>query len=94
MEFEWDENKAAGNLRKHGVAFETAKEVFDDPLSTETIDPMSGEFGEDRFKIVGFGGSRLLTVIYTQRDDRVRLISARRATGKEHDNYRRQNARH
>jgi uncharacterized protein len=94
MEFEWDDKKAASNLRKHGVDFDTAKEVFDDPLSVETIDPMSEELGEDRFKIVGFGGGRLLTVIYTERNDRIRLISARRATGKEHDNYRRKNPRH
>jgi hypothetical protein len=94
MNFEWDGKKAVANLHKHGVAYETAREVFDDPLSLEIIDPMSGEFGEDRFKLVGIGGGQLLAVIYTERGDRVRLISARRATGREHDNYRRQNARH
>ncbi|HEY1631534.1 MAG TPA: BrnT family toxin [Rhizomicrobium sp.] len=93
MEFEWDELKARSNLRKHRVSFATARFVFDDPRSTETFDPMSSDYGEDRFKLVGYGGGELLAVIYTLRNGRVRLISARVANKAEHDNYQSQNPR-
>jgi uncharacterized protein len=87
MEFEWDEPKAASNLRKHGVDFETAKQVFADPFAVDAFDPLSADYGEDRFVITGYGGGRLLTVTYTLRDETIRLISARKATRKEHDDY-------
>jgi uncharacterized DUF497 family protein len=87
MEFEWDEKKAAANLRKHGIAFETAKQVFADPFALDVSDLLSAEYGEDRFVVTGYGGGRLLTVTYTLRNETIRLISARKATRKEHDDY-------
>lgn len=85
--FEWDDAKAEVNYRKHGVDFETATEVFADLFATEEFDRESSLDGEDRFRMTGTGGGALLTVIYTQRDERIRIISARRATRREHDDY-------
>jgi hypothetical protein len=86
-EYEWDPVKAAANSRKHGVAFADAVGVFEDERAI-TIDDTSSE--EDRFKTLGsdFLG-RLLVVAYTYRDDRTRLISARKATAKQRAEYER-----
>lgn len=86
--FEWDVEKAKSNSRKHGIGFETATEVFDDPLAIETIDEANDE---ERVLITGRIGSLLiLTVVYTERGENIRIISARRATKSEHDDYYRQ----
>ena len=87
--FEWDDAKARANYRKHGVDFETATETFDDPFAIERADLSDGE---ERFLITGMAATRLLTVVYTTRGERIRLVSARRATRREHDNYYRQNS--
>jgi uncharacterized DUF497 family protein len=85
--FEWDHAKAKVNLRKHGVSFEEASTVFGDVRSVTVHDPeYSNE--EDRFVDIGFSGKlRLLVVVYTEREDRIRIISARRATTKEQKIY-------
>jgi uncharacterized DUF497 family protein len=77
-EYEWDPAKAAANYRKHGAHFADAVGVFEDDRAI-TIDDTSTE--EERFKTLGtdFLG-RLLVVVYTYRDDRIRMISARKAT--------------
>jgi uncharacterized DUF497 family protein len=80
---EWDSRKATTNLRKHGVSFEEAATVFRDTLSATALDP-DHSAGEDRY--VTFGVSvlgRLLVVAHTEREDRIRLISARLATKRE-----------
>ena len=83
LEFEWDSIKSAANRRKHGVAFDEASSVFGDPLSV-TIDDVGHSKVEDRFVIIGRSvGNRLLVVVYTEREDRLRLISARVATPQE-----------
>ena len=85
--FEWDPTKARVNLAKHGVAFEEAVTVFGDPLSVTISDPLHSA-GEHRFIIVGRSQQgRLLVVAHTMRGDRIRLISARRATGRERRQY-------
>jgi hypothetical protein len=87
MEFEWDRRKAERNLRKHGVSFEEAVSVFDDPEELMIDDP-DHSFGEERFVSVGtsvFG--RLLVVGYTERGSKIRLIFARRATMPERFDY-------
>ena len=89
--FEWDESKAEFNFRKHGVDFETATEVFRDVFAVEDIDA-SMDYGEIRFRIIGRTGGRLVTVIYTERDERIRIISARQATRRERDRYRQQDS--
>jgi uncharacterized protein len=87
MNFEWDENKAARNLSKHGVSFEEAKTVFDDPLYVDFYDPDHSD-EEDRYIIVGESRrSRLLIVSYTERGKTIRLISAREVTRKEREVY-------
>ena len=90
MRFEWDENKNSANQRKHDVSFETASEVFDDPLHRSIADRIEG--GEQRWNTTGVvGGVVLLIVAHTWRDDGadevVRFISARKATRKERRDY-------
>jgi uncharacterized protein len=78
--FEWDPAKAAANLRTHGVSFEEAATVFQDPLAKIHSDPDHSE-SEDRAILVGYSTSgRLLLVAFTDRQDRIRLISARPTT--------------
>ena len=87
MEFEWGEEKAAANLAKHGVSFEEAGTIFDDPLYVDFYDPdHSSE--EHRYIIIGESRQgRLLVVSYTERGDVTRLISAREVTRSEREAY-------
>jgi uncharacterized protein len=92
LEFEWDKAKAKANFRRHGVSFDLAKAVFRDPFAIERLDDRE-EHGEERFVIIGAAeGKALLFVAYTEREERIRIISARRATQNEQDDYFRQNA--
>jgi uncharacterized DUF497 family protein len=87
LEFEWDAAKAASNHSKHGVGFEEAVTVFDDPLSTTVIDP-DHSLREERLVIFGRSrDGRVLAVMHTERGERVRIISARDATRAERDAY-------
>ena len=87
MQYEWDEHKAESNLIKHGVAFEEAKTVFDDPLYVDFYDP-DHSVSENRYIIIGEScKQRLLFVSYTERGNIVRLISAREATPSERKGY-------
>lgn len=87
MDFEWDPHKAARNLAKHGVAFTEAATVFGDPLAVTSYDPDHSE-DEDRFLTFGHSiGGRLLVVSHTDREDRVRVISARVLTRRERKAY-------
>jgi uncharacterized DUF497 family protein len=87
MIFEWDANKAATNLVKHGVSFEEAKTVFDDPLYIDFYDPDHSD-EEHRYIIIGMSlQNRLLLVAYMERGDVIRLISAREATRAERKSY-------
>jgi hypothetical protein len=81
--FEWDDDKAAANERKHGVTFAEACTVFEDPLAAIFSDPDHSE-EEEREIIVGYSQrDRLLVVSYTSRPPNLRIISARRASPKE-----------
>ena len=86
MEFEWDLAKAKANLRKHKVPFLVACEVFKDSGRLERLDS-SGDYGEERWIVLGRAGRKILSVVYTQRGQRVRLISARRADRNEQRSY-------
>ena len=87
MEFDWDGNKAEANLSKHGVSFDEAKTVFDDPLYIDFYDPDYSD-EEDRYIIIGESQQRrLLIVSYTERDHKIRLISAREVTKREREDY-------
>jgi uncharacterized DUF497 family protein len=92
LEFEWHDTKAEANLQTHGVSFDLAKTVFKDPFAIERLDDRE-DYGEERFVIIGMAeGHVLLFVAYTEREDRIRIISARRVTQHEQDDYYRQNA--
>jgi uncharacterized protein len=83
MEFEWNPNKAAANIDKHNVSFPEAATVFDDYLSVTFPDP-DHSIGESRYVIIGMSVSGLLLVVsHTDRDNCIRIISARRATRQE-----------
>jgi uncharacterized DUF497 family protein len=87
MQFEWDSAKAAANLSKHGVSFDEAKTVFDDPLYVDFYDPDHSD-QEDRYIIIGQSHSgRLLIVSYTERGDTIRIISSREVTPAERKDY-------
>lgn len=81
MIFEWDEDKNQINIAKHKISFETALHVFDDPDYIEMYD-FDHSVDEDRYIAIGKVGS-VLFVVFTERRDRIRLISARLATAKE-----------
>lgn len=86
-EFEWDEEKAESNLKKHRVSFDEAATIFNDPNIATISDPDHSEH-EDRYVSIGRSIiARLLTVIHTFRLSRIRLISARKATKAEKKQY-------
>lgn len=87
MVFEWDVDKAARNLGKHGVSFEAAVEVFGDDFALDIFD-REHSLEEHRFKVLGLTKQGVLLVVYTVRDEeKYRLISARRATKTESAAY-------
>ena len=87
LEFEWDERKARENIKKHGVSFEEASTVFADPLALTIYDPLHSD-EEDRFVTLGDSEKRrLLVVAFTDRVDKIRIISARVATRQERKDY-------
>jgi uncharacterized DUF497 family protein len=85
VDFAWDLAKAASNLAKHGVDFEDAIEVFDDPDRVERVDPRNR--GEPRFQAIGLADGVILFVSYTMRGGVCRIISARRANRRERATY-------
>jgi len=85
MEFEW-EDKAESNLRKHGVSFPEAQTVFAEPLALTGYDPDHSR-EEDRYITMGTSLEGRLVVSHTDREDRVRIISAREASRRERRDY-------
>jgi len=87
MGFEWDAEKAASNLAKHGVSFDEAATVFGDPLAMTYFDPDHSD-DEDRFLTFGLStNGNVLVVSHTDRGEQTRIISARRATRSERRSY-------
>lgn len=85
--FEWDPGKDEVNRKKHGVAFGEAISAFIDPLSVNIFDP-DHSIGEQRFVLLGQSmQGRLLVVSHTERDHRIRIISARKANRYERKEY-------
>ena len=82
---EWDDEKAEINKKKHGISFETAARIFLDDNRVDYYDELHSDF-EDRIKVIGRVGE-ILTVIYTERRDKYRLISARQADKSEEAEY-------
>ena len=85
MTFEWDDEKETINIEKHGVSFETASHVFEDPEYIEMYD-FEHSIEEDRYIAIGRVGD-ILFVVFTERKDNIRLISARLATATERSLY-------
>ena len=88
MIFEWDEEKNKANVKKHGIDFETAAHVFKDNNRTEYYDIAHSVF-EDRYITIGEIDEVLIVilVVYTERSDAIRIISARKATKQERRAY-------
>lgn len=87
MEFEWDPAKAAANLKRHRVDFNEAAGVLEDPFSTTYPDETHSD-QEMRFLTIGSSRrGRVLVVAHTEREDTIRIISARRATRREREFY-------
>jgi uncharacterized DUF497 family protein len=87
LNFEWDPWKAERNVEKHGVSFEEARTVFGDPLGRITADPRHS-VEEERCVLLGLSSARrLLAVMFADRGEAIRLISARRATPRERRDY-------
>jgi uncharacterized protein len=86
MEFEFDPDKARTNLRKHGVSFAHAEQALRDEMALTVEDPDA--LGEQRFVTLGMDAlGRVLVVVHTQREERTRLISARKASRGESEQY-------
>jgi uncharacterized DUF497 family protein len=87
VEFEWDPDKAASNLCKHGIRFAEAVTVLEDQAALSMPDDSSDE---ERFVAVGMDSrARILVMVYAVRGDRIRVISARKATRRERSQYER-----
>jgi hypothetical protein len=87
MEFEWDRNKAASNLKKHGISFPEAATVFGDPLSITFPDP-EHSIDESRYITIGLSINRKIIILaHADRENRIRIISTRLATRKERRFY-------
>jgi uncharacterized DUF497 family protein len=85
MGFEWDEKKAAINIKKHAIDFADAVTIFDDSYAVTVIDP---DHSEERFVTIGTDAlGRVLVVVYTWRGNVIRLISARKSTKYERKKY-------
>ena len=89
--FEWDNDKVARNWRNHGVTFDQAAKAISDPFAVEWIDDRE-PYDEERVNLLGMCESIILHVTYTERGERIRIISARRAERHEQHRYYRQNA--
>lgn len=89
MKFEWDENKEKINIKKHGIDFRSAALVFQDDNRLELADIEHSTVDEERFISIGMINERLalVTVVHTDRNDAIRIISARYATKQEEEWY-------
>jgi uncharacterized protein len=91
IEFEWNKQKAKANFRKHGVSFHEASLAFFDENAVELLDGAnSGD--EIRYQIIGISNTRLIFVGYTERDEKIRIISARKANARHIRIYNEQNS--
>ena len=86
MTFEWDGEKAEANVAKHGVSFEEAKTIFDDPLYVDFYDPDHSQ-DEHRYIMIGLSNQGLLIASYAGRNDTIRMITARQVTRSEREAY-------
>ena len=86
IKYEWDPAKAEVNIRKHGVSFDDAASAFDDPYGFDWIDEKE-DYGEERWNLLGMYAGQILIIVYTERGERIRIISARKAERYEQEIY-------
>lgn len=89
MEYDWDNEKRKINLQKHGIDFVGAIKVFDDP---DRIEFSSHRKGEERLQTIGITHGVIISLVYTVRKDKKRIISARMASKNERETYYEENA--
>lgn len=85
MQFEWDEQKNQANIRKHGLGFVDAPQVFDGPMVVR-LDTRQ-DYEEERWIGIGLTHGRVVVIVYTERDDTIRIISMRKALKHERERY-------
>jgi len=85
MKFEWDENKNDSNVKRHGIDFQDAKNIFDG--HTLTIEDDRFDYGEQRFVTVGIMYGHVIEVVNMETEEGIRIISARKATKNEQKEY-------
>jgi uncharacterized protein len=90
MEFEWDKEKVVANFKKHGVSFEEAALAFFDKNAVELFDERNSD-DEIRYQLIGISNTRLILVAYTARNEKIRIISARKANARQIRIYNEQN---
>ena len=86
IKVEWDDNKNRLNKKKHGLSFELASRIFDDDMRLEEYDEEHSVNGEERYISIGLV-NKVLTVVHTDRQDAIRIISARFANKEEKERY-------
>ena len=93
LNFEWDEEKSKKNFKKHGVTFEEAKTIFNDPSAITTDDPDHSD-EEERYLDIGLSSkAKVLVVWYTERQQNIRIIGCRKATPSERMTYEKREKR-
>lgn len=85
VEFEWDEKKRESNIRKHGLDFADCKAVF--AGYTVTVEDTRADYGEQRFVTIGLVKGRVVSVVHAESDEKIRIISARKATRREQEAF-------
>jgi uncharacterized DUF497 family protein len=85
VKYEWDEEKRKSNIRKHGLDFEDAAEIFEG--DTLTVSDDRKDYGEKRFVTIGLCKAVVIVVAHTEKDDLIRIISMRKATKNEENSY-------
>ena len=94
LTFEWDQEKSGNNFKKHGVGFEEAKTVFNDPFSI-TLDDPDHSNEEERYIDIGISSKgRVVVVWYTERNENIRIIGCRKATKTERKTYENKESRY
>ena len=85
IEFEWDEDKRLANIHKHAIDFQDATTIFEGEIVT--VEDTRFDYGEQRFITLGLLKGRVIAVVHTEREDKIRIVSARKATKYERITY-------
>ena len=85
MKLEWDENKRASNLKKHSIDFDDAQLIFNDEAII--VEDRRKDYGEKRYRLINFLHGELVILVFTKRNDSVRVISLRKANKRERETY-------